>query len=391
MAELTQHIEMQMSLLLFTALGGYLLSSWMRQPGVVGQILLGLVIGPSVLGWVTYTDFVANVATLGAVILLFVTGLEFKLRDIVSIRYAVIALSGVIVPWLGGYLLAIGFGFEPGKAILLGVALTATSIAITADVLRELGKLQTETAKAIIGAAILDDILALLALSVSIQMADGSFTMSMVIHSVVAALLFLVVGAAMGIWVFGRLISRVDDTEFAKRYPDFVFAAVMMVAFLYAMVAEIIGLSAIVGAFVAGVSLEAVTLRNSRSFREGAEYLRIVFGSIFFISLGVLADIRAFDSELIWFTLALTAMAIMTKLIGCGLPAWMMGIKLKNSLIIGVGMMPRGEVAMVVALLALQGGVIAQPAYVAIVLMSLLTTLIVPLLLRNWLYRAKEN
>jgi len=387
MIEMTQQLEKQRSLLLFTALGGYLLSSWMRQPGVVGQILLGLVIGPSVLGWVTYTDFVANVATLGAVILLFVTGLEFKLRDIVSIRYAIIALSGVIVPWVGGYFLAIGFGFEPGKAILLGVALTATSIAITADVLRELGKLQSETAKAIIGAAILDDILALLALSVSIQLAEGSFTTSVVMQSVVAAILFLVIGALMGVFVFGRLIIRVDATDFARRYPDFVFAAVMMIAFLYAMIAEMIGLSAIVGAFVAGVSLEAIQLRNSRSFREGAEYLRVVFGSIFFISLGVLADIRAFDNELIWFTLALTMMAIATKLIGCGLPAWMMGIKTRDSLIIGVGMMPRGEVAMVVALLALQGGVIAQPAYVAIVLMSLLTTLIVPLLLRNWLYR----
>ncbi|NWF35466.1 cation:proton antiporter [Mariprofundus sp. KV] len=390
MIELTQHIEMQMSLLLFTALGGYLLSSWMHQPGVVGQILLGLIIGPSVLGWVTYTDFVANVATLGAVILLFVTGLEFKLRDIVSIRYAIIALSGVIVPWVGGYFLAIGFGFAPGKAILLGVALTATSIAITADVLRELGKLQSETAKAIIGAAILDDILALLALSVSIQLAEGSFTASVVMQSVVAAILFLVIGALMGVFVFGRLIIRVDATDFASRYPDFVFAAVMMIAFLYAMIAEMIGLSAIVGAFVAGVSLEAIQLRNSRSFREGAEYLRVVFGSIFFISLGVLADVRAFDSDLIWFVLALTMMAIATKLIGCGLPAWMMGIKIRDALIIGVGMMPRGEVAMVVALLALQGGVIAQPAYVAIVLMSLLTTLIVPLLLRNWLYRGSE-
>ena len=387
MLELTQHIEMQMSLLLFTALGGYLISSWMRQPGVVGQILLGLVIGPSVLGWVTYTDFVANVATLGAVILLFVTGLEFKLRDIVSIRYAVIALCGVVVPWIGGYLIAVGFGFEPGKAILLGVALTATSIAITADVLRELGKLQSETAKAIIGAAILDDILALLALSVAIQLAEGSFTVSMIMQSVFAAVLFLVVGAAMGVFVFGRLIIRVDETDFARRYPDFVFAAVMMIAFLYAMVAEMIGLSAIVGAFVAGVSLEAIKLRHSRSFREGAEYLRIVFGSIFFISLGVLADIRAFDTELVWFTLALTSMAIISKLIGCGVPAWLMGIKIRESLIIGVGMMPRGEVAMVVALLALQSGVIAQPAYVAIVLMSLLTTLVVPILLRNWLYR----
>jgi len=384
-----QHIEMQMSLLLFTALGGYLFSSWIRQPGVVGQIILGLIIGPSVLGWVTYTDFVSNVATLGAVILLFVTGLEFKPREIISARYAVIALLGVIVPWLGGYALALAFGFPHSKAILLGVALTATSIAITADVLRELGKLHTDTAKAIIGAAILDDILALLALSVATQVSVGELSFVAVSESVVAAILFLLGGAILGIKVFSRLIARVDESPFASKYPDFVFAAVMMIAFLYAMVAEMIGLSAIVGAFVAGVSLEAVTLKNSRSFKEGAEYLRIVFGSIFFISLGVLADISAFTAELIGFTLALTVMAVVTKLLGCGLPAWMMGMPARESIVVGVGMIPRGEVAMIVALIALQSGAIAQPAYVAIVLMSLLTTLLVPFLLRNWVYRGE--
>ncbi len=382
-----QHIEMQMSLLLFTALGGYLLSSWIRQPGVVGQIILGLIIGPSVLGWVTYTDFVSNVATLGAVILLFVTGLEFKPREIISMRYAVIALLGVIVPWVGGYVLALVFGFEPSKAILVGVALTATSIAITADVLRELGKLHTDTAKAIIGAAILDDILALLALSVATQISNGELSLPSIGQSILGAVLFLGVGAFLGIKVFSRLISKVDASPFAKKYPDFVFAAVMMIAFLYAMVAEMIGLSAIVGAFVAGVSLEAITLKNSRSFKEGAEYLRIVFGSIFFISLGVLADIQAFNAELVGFALALTLMAVVTKLLGCGLPAWLMGMKPREAMIVGVGMIPRGEVAMIVALIALQSGAIAQPAYVAIVLMSLLTTLLVPFLLRNYFYR----
>ena len=169
-------IEFQMSLLLFVALAGYLLASRIAQPAVVGEILVGLIIGPSVLGLITYTDFVSSVAHLGAIVLLFVTGLEFKLHEIASPKYAVIALFGVLLPWAGGFLSAEFFGFETHKAALIGVAFTATSIAITADTLREMGKLQTEAARAIIGAAVIDDILALLALAVTQQMASGELS-----------------------------------------------------------------------------------------------------------------------------------------------------------------------------------------------------------------------
>ena len=141
MQHIFQSIEFQMSLLLFSALAGYLLASRLGQPAVVGEILVGLLIGPSVLGLITYSGFVANVAHLGAIILLFVVGLEFKLKEIINVRYGVIALFGVVVPWLGGFLLARAFGFEGAKAMMIGVALTATSIAITADTLRELGSI----------------------------------------------------------------------------------------------------------------------------------------------------------------------------------------------------------------------------------------------------------
>ena len=137
MAEaLTSTIEFQMSLLLFVALAGYLLASRINQSAVIGEILVGLLIGPSLLGLITYTDFVRSVAHLGAVILLFVIGLEFRLKDIFNFKYSVIALVGVIVPWIGGYYLARLFGYEFGSAVFVGTALTATSIAITANVLR---------------------------------------------------------------------------------------------------------------------------------------------------------------------------------------------------------------------------------------------------------------
>lgn len=145
----------QMSLLLFVSLAGYLVASRINQSAVIGLILVGIVVGPSMLGLITYTDFVAGLANLGAVILLFVIGLEFKVQDIVGIRNGVIAAIGVILPWIGGYGLSIAFGFSTSSAIFIGTALTATSIAITANVLREMGKLQTNAAKAIIGAAVI--------------------------------------------------------------------------------------------------------------------------------------------------------------------------------------------------------------------------------------------
>src|SRR3989338_3059619 len=144
---LTSTIEFQMSLLLFVALAGYLLASRINQSAVVWEILVGLLIGPSLLGLITYTDFVSSVAHLGAVILLFVIGLEFKLKEIFNIRYGIIALVGVIVPWFGGFYLAELFGYSFGSAIFVGTALTATSIAITANVLREMGKSKQELPK----------------------------------------------------------------------------------------------------------------------------------------------------------------------------------------------------------------------------------------------------
>ena len=381
--ELFSSVEFQMSLLLFVALAGYVLASLISQPAVVGEILVGIIIGPSVLAWITYTDFVSSLAKLGAVILLFVVGLEFKLKDIGKIRYFWIASFGVIVPWLGGYLVARYFGFTTEKALLIGVTLTATSIAITADTLREMGQLHTEVAKTIIGAAVIDDILALTALAFTQHFTVGNIEWSITGFILLKAVAFIVLSLMAGIWIAQRWIQKLDESAFARKYPEFIFVVAMLLAFAYAMIAETIGLSAIVGAFIAGVSLEGVDLKHSKHFKEGAEYLRILFGAIFFVSLGVLADITAFNLDILYFLIALSIVAVLSKLIGCGLPAKLSGMSNRDSLIVGLGMSPRGEVAMIVALLALQQNIIAQPAFVAIILMSLITTLIVPILLRK--------
>ncbi len=388
-AGILSSIEFQMSLLLFMALAGYLLASRINQSAVIGEIIIGLIIGPSLLGLITYTDFVKSIAHLGAVILLFVIGLEFKLKDIYNWKYGVIALIGVIVPWIGGYYLSKIFGFDFKSAVFVGTALTATSIAITANVLREMGKLQTETAKAIIGAAVMDDILSLLALTLSEQIVAGEFSFAASGLLFVKASAFLVIGVFVGIKVISKIIERVDNSKLAIKYPEFVFISAMMFAFFYAMIAEIVGLSAIVGAFIAGVALEGVGLKHSKDFKVGAEYLHIIFAAIFFISLGIIADFHALTPNIIWFLIALTAVAVVTKLIGCAIPAKMLGNNWKDSLIIGFGMSPRGEVAMIVALIGLNAGLIGQGIYVAIVLMSLLTTILTPIVFRNWLYKDK--
>jgi Na+:H+ antiporter len=384
-----ESIELQMSLLLAVALAGHLISSLVRQPAVVGQILAGLIVGPSVFGWITYTTFVANIAHLGAIVLLFVVGLEFRARELAAVRPFLIAVAGVVVPWLAGFLLARWFGFETSRAMLIGVALSATSIAITADTLRELGRLQSPEARLIIGAAVIDDVLALLALSLVNQVGSGVLEPTMIILLAVKAIAFIAVGAWLGQRLLSQLCEKIDASPLSTRSPEFVFVLGLLTAFVYALVAEHLGLSAIVGAFVAGVVFEGIHVNKSRSVHIGAEYVRAAFGAVFFVSLGVLADLRALNSDTLIFAAALTLAAFFSKFIGCGLTARMTGVRSKDSMIIGIGMAPRGEVAMVIALLALNQGMIQQPTYVALVLMSLFTTLLVPLLLRNWLYRSQ--
>jgi Kef-type K+ transport system membrane component KefB len=250
-----------------------------------------------------------------------------------------------------------------------------------------MGKLQTETAKAIIGAAVIDDVLALLALSISEGVVSGEISSISLLVTTAKAIGFIILGIFVGQLLLRRLIIRLDRTKIAGKYPESIFIFAIMIAFLYAMAAEFVGLSAIVGSFLAGASFAGVKLIRGKIFREGAEHLQIIFASIFFVSLGVIMDLHYVTTNLLWFVLALSAVAILTKVIGCGIPAIIQGMSIKDSLIIGTGMAPRGEVAMIVALIGLSQNLIDQSTYSALILMSLLTTIIPPLVLRNWLFK----
>lgn len=390
MHDILSTTEFQVTLMLFAALAGYLISARLKQPAVVGVILAGIIIGPAALNLITYTEVVGYLGHMGAIILLFVLGLEFNIRELFRVKYFMIALAGVLVPWLGGYATATMFGFPLEKALIIGVALTATSLAITAATLTEMGVLKTKAGEAIIGAAILDDILALTALSISDELAHGHIEIMPILTLLATAVAFLAGGLALGIKVVTPMINKIDHSKISEIYPDFIFVFAMMLAFLYALLAEMLQLSAIVGAFVAGVSLEGVKTGHSRSVKEGAEYLRVIFGIVFFISLGVLADIRAFTWDSLLFALVLTIVAIGSKVIGCGIMAKLSGLDTRDSLIVGVGMAPRGEVAMTIALLAYLNDIIEQPSLVSIVVMSIATAIVVPPALK-WLYASASK
>jgi Kef-type K+ transport system membrane component KefB len=377
--------EFQMSLLMFVALAGYLIAYRINQSAVVGIILAGIVVGPSLLGLITYTNFVSSLANLGAIVLLFTIGLEFRIKDIAKLRYFVIALLGIIVPAAGGFLVASAFDFDFKASIFVGTALTATSIAITANVLREMGKLNTEVARAIIGAAVIDDVLALLALSLSEGLVSGTISVTSLVITGAKAVGFIGAGILVAKPLVNRLIAALDSTKMAAKYPETIFLFAIMVAFLYALAAEVVGLSGIVGSFLAGASFAGLRLVRGSSFKDGAEHLQIIFASIFFVSLGVVIDLHQMTWSIVWFVLALTAVAIASKVIGCGLPAAMQRMSKRDSLAVGVGMVPRGEVAMIVGLIGLSQGLVTQNVYTAVILMSLLTTVLPPLVLKKLL------
>ncbi len=385
------NVEFQLALLLLVAVGGYLFAAWVHQSAVVGEIILGLIVGPSVLGLITYTDIVSALAQMGAIIILFVIGFGFHFRDILKGRYLIIGICGVILPWFAGFLTADLLGYSPEGSLFIGAALTATSIAITANVLKEMGKLHTQVANAIIGTAVIDDILALIVLSITLDVVSGATSFVDIALSVARPLIYIAAAALIGLYIVDRLIEKVDSSGIAIIFPEFVFLFGLCIAFIYALVAGFFELSPMIGSFIAGVSINKVSLRHSISIKKGSEFLYIPFAAIFFISLGILVDIHEVTWSIIPFIVVITVVAALSKFAGCSLPSKVCGMDLHDSLTIGAGMIPRGEMAMVIALVGLSMGIIGQDAFISIIMASLVCTMITPLLLKDWLFREKHE
>jgi Kef-type K+ transport system membrane component KefB len=387
-------IWFKLTLLLVVALASNFLFSRFGQPKIIGQILLGILIGPSVLGLIGVSSStsgiatgnifdqlpeIGTIATLGAIILLFIIGLECNMKEIYTKSSIVVATSGVILPWVCGFLLADYMLPEPATgtkfavSVMIGAALVATSVAITAGVLRELGVIGSRPAKIILGAAVVDDVLGMIVFAISSELAVGTDIQVMnIIWIVLAAVVFVGVGAFIGSRYISKLIGAVERRGAKRNLPESGFLLALAFAFLYAFIAQSIGISAIVGAFVAGTSL--ANSEHVKKFSRSTEVLGWVFTPIFFIALGILVNIQLSLESWI-FALVLTLVAAATKLAGCGIPARLMKMSNRESLAVGLGMIPRMEIAMMIALFALWKGVISQEIYSVIILMGLLTAL----------------
>lgn len=391
--ELTNAIWFKLTLLLTVAIASNFLFARFGQPKIIGQILLGIIIGPSVIGMINVNqadpaDVVVSLANLGAIILLFMIGLECKIKEIYTKRAIFIALGGVLLPWAAGFAIAELLLPAPddilldkfAQSVFVGAALVATSVAITAAVLREMGVLGSGVAKTILGAAVVDDVLGMIVLAISSGIAKGRIDLLGLIAVIVAAVAFVAIGAFVGSRYLMRIAEHIERKGIEHKLPESGFLFVLSIMFLYAVIAEAIGVSAIVGAFVAGTSLASCEFTTK--FREKTVILEWVFAPVFFLSLGILVNIRM-PIELWVFAIILTVIAFLSKLIGCGLPARFTGMSKQDAVVIGIGMSPRMEVAMVIALYALSIPIISHDVYSIIVLMGLLTAIFTPYLLKR--------
>lgn len=399
----TEALFQQLALLLALATLSHFTIKRFHQPTIVGEIALGIVLGPSVLGY--YFGFepfdpalVESFAALGAIFLLFLIGLESDFRAIYTRRNIQVAIGGVLLPLAFGFLTAY-FLVPPGAAadhfilsMFVGAALTATSTAIAASVLLDLGLMKERVAQTILGAAVVDDILGLMVLSIVVGMGRGEVDPVSIGVLMATALAFLVVGIAVGVYFFRRVVVRiqVEGMKLGLKHGGFLIA--MAIAFLYAFISESIGLSAIIGAFLAGALFANTPLRED--FKEGAGYLGAVFTPIFFISLGLQVNLPAAIGvpELFLFAIVLVVVAILTKVIGCAVPARVARMTRNEAIAVGWGMTPRGEVGLIVALTALTAGVITSALFsIIVVVMVVVSVLPAPFFKKALLAVADER
>jgi Kef-type K+ transport system membrane component KefB len=349
----------------------------LRQPVVVGEILAGVLVGPAVLGWVpAHHDAIVALAELGVIFLLFTVGLEAGLHDVrrVGAHAVGVAVGGVVLPFVAGGALMLLLGRRGPEALFVGTAMVATSVAVTARVLQDKGKLASREAGIILGAAVLDDIIALLMLTVVTGVADGDFSLSSTLVLVGEALAFLLVLGLVGRRVAERVMPRVDRLQVSEPVLGVSVALVLVLAAAAARV----GLAAIIGAFLAGVILARAG--EDHELEEKMRPLTSFLVPFFFVHVGSLVDLgRLASAGTLALGLAITLLALVSKVVGSGAAA--MGLGTRSATIVGVGMAPRGEVGMIVASLGLGLGIIDEELYGVVVLMALLTTLIAPPLL----------
>src|SRR4051794_19274716 len=348
-----------------------------NQPGIVGEIIAGILIGPSVLNFIQPSEFLTALSDLGAMFLLFRVGLEVRSSALMKVGgvATLVACSGVILPFLMGWRILMLWGEPSTEAIFVGASLVATSVGITALVLSAKGLLPAVSSKIILAAAVIDDVLGLLVLAVVSSLTHGTLNFLALGLTAVLAVGFTVIVAKWGTHAMGKVVPHVDQK---LRVGEAQFALAMSLLFGLSLAAVYIGVAAIVGAFLAGLALAESTGQRVRDLAHGVTELLLPF---FLAGIGLHVSLAAFrDPGNALLAVVILAAAIVSKFIGCGLGAWSLGKA--EALRIGVGMIPRGEVGMVVAQIGLGFGIISQNVYGVVVFMSVATTIVAPPLIK---------
>ena len=347
------------------------------QPGIVGEIFAGALVGPSVLGWITPNDTLKALSDLGVMFLLFGVGLEVKASELLKVgaKATLVATLGVIVPFFAGWGIMRAWGAPQVEAIFVGASMVATSVGITASVLSAKKLLHEIASQIILAAAVIDDVLGLIVLAAVSSVARGRVNVWELALTAGLATAFTVVMGLWGTRAANRLMPHFDSRVKAD---DAKFHLALVFLFTMGLLAQYTGVAAIVGAFLAGLALSDTADARVRTLTRGVSELLVPF---FLVGIGLHLNLAAFRSRstLILGLLILTA-AIVTKIIGCGLGALSLGWQ--NVLKIGLGMVPRGEVGMVVAQIGLSLAVISSEVYSVVVFMAVATTLVTPLLLK---------
>jgi len=349
-------------------------------PSVLGEILAGAVLGPYALGWIQPSDTIYSVAELGAIFVLFSAGLETSPRDLIRIggKASIVAIAGIVVPFLLGFAYMKLRGDANSEATFVGAAMVATSVGITARVFADLKLLSTETAKIILGAAVFDDILGMVLLAIVGGMASGGVQwlhMGILIGEAAAFALFM-------IYVAPHIVHRMEPGVEQLSLQNASLVVALAICLLLSWLAVKIGMAAIIGAFFAGLVFADYSPQWNLFPRVAGitEFL----APFFFFAIGTRLNMSLLRGNLLVAAAIVSLLAIISKVIGCGLPllnqGWNMVLR------VGIGMMPRGEVALIVALVGLQSGIVSQSTYAIVVLMTAVTTILAPPALR-YLFR----
>ncbi|WP_026653165.1 cation:proton antiporter [Butyrivibrio proteoclasticus] len=364
----------------------------LKAPQVAGEIIAGLLIGPTLFNLVTTNDFLSGMAEIGVILLMFSAGLETDIDSLKrsGIKATILACTGVGIPLAMGTVLFMGFyGFaSPGtpefmQALFVGTILTATSVSITVQVLKELGKISTDVGTTIMSAAIIDDVIGIVVLTAVLGLKEPGSNTGMVC---IKTVLFFALSLVVGIIVF-KIMRRLDARwPHTRRIP----IMGMALAFVFSYVADkYFGVADITGAYVAGIILSSL---------EDSEYIDrkmdinsyMIFGPVFFASVGLQTNLKDIDMTILAFSVAFVVVGLLGKVLGCGTVAKLLGYNLTDSAKIGVGMMTRGEVALIVAQRGLKAEIIDSRYFTAVILLIITSSILTPIILKA-IYASDER